>query len=714
MGNERMDLAQELIETTRTSVFLTGRAGTGKTTFLRRLQKDLPKRMAVLAPTGIAAINAGGVTIHSFFQLPFTPYVPGTRVSGNTLKLSKNKVELIRSLDLLVIDEISMVRADLLDAVDQMLRTVRREASPFAGVQLLLIGDLQQLPPVIKEEEWGLLGSHYATPYFFSSLALQQVDYVMVELTEVYRQRDPQFLTLLNAVREGEHSSDLLHGLNSRYISHFTPNPGDGYVQLVTHNRQAHEINEAELAKLPGKAFTYKAEVKGVFPSLSYPTEEQLVLKKGAQVMFVKNDTDKRYFNGMIGEVVEVMSDTFIVQPKDPSSKQIKVARDAWNNSKYGLDERTKEIREIVEGTFLQYPVKLAWAITIHKSQGLTFDRVMIDASHSFSHGQTYVALSRCRTLEGIVLTSPIPSNAIIADHEIDAYMAQMRSRELSSTDMEKKRTDFSDSLLSDLFSFRDEQKLFLAVVEILERNLYKLYSDTVRQYKAWLDDFEKNVIGVSVRFSEQYRRLLSEDGGNLLSPLLQERIRKASEYFSQRLTELSDHVQKLSRFEIDNAALEKRIKRDINDLLVTLKLHAKLLVYVEADGFEIRSYLNERAKLFLNTSGRMAGDERKQKRTSEVKELAKNDKYAVPTEVTNSVLYYRLQQWRRMKAAELRVPVYIILQTKALIAISNLAPTEFAQLKKIPYLGAKGIERFGQELVKLIVQYKSDAALRE
>lgn len=714
MGNEKMSLAQKLIETTQTSVFLTGRAGTGKTTFLRKLQTDLPKRMAVLAPTGIAAINAGGVTIHSFFQLPFTPYIPGTRVSGNTLKLSKNKIELIRSLDLLVIDEISMVRADLLDAVDQMLRTVRRDSASFAGVQLLLIGDLQQLPPVIKDEEWELLHPHYATPYFFSSLALQRVDYVMVELTEVYRQRDPQFLALLNAVREGGHSPALLQGLNSRYVSHFSPNPGDGYVQLVTHNRQAHEINEAELAKLPGRAFTYQAEVKGVFPSLSYPTEERLVLKKGAQVMFVKNDTDKRYFNGMIGEVVDLMSDTFIVQPKDPSSQQIKVTRNAWNNSKYGLDERTKEIQEIVEGTFSQYPVKLAWAITIHKSQGLTFDHVMIDASHSFSHGQTYVALSRCRTLEGIVLTSPIPPNAIIADHEIDDYMAQMRSKEISAAEMEKMRIHFSDSLLSGLFSFRDEHRLFVAVVETLERNLYKLYGDTIRLYKTWLANFEQEVVGVSERFGEQYRRLLLEGGGDILNPSLQGRIRKASEYFSKRLTELSNQIYDLSRFEVDNTALAKRIKRDISDLLMMLRRHTKLLVYVDESGFEIRAYLNERAKLFLTSAEHTTGDEKRQKRRSEGREQAKSEKYAVPTEVKNAVLYYRLQQWRKMKAAELHMPVYIVLQTKALIAMANIAPTELAQLKRIPYFGAKGVERFGQELVKLIVQYKGDAALKK
>ena len=300
--NPEVSMAMRLLSTTGTSLFLTGKAGTGKTTFLRRLRTTLHKRMVVLAPTGIAAIQAGGVTIHSFFQLPFTPFVPGTVQSGQArFAMRGQKLKLIQSLELLVIDEISMVRADLMDAVDDVLRRLRRNNLPFGGVQLLLIGDLQQLAPVVREEERTLLSPYYHTLYFFGCRALGKLDYVTLELKKVYRQTDAAFLNLLYSVRQGQAGPDVLRELNNRYRPGFQPSPGEGYVRLTTHNRQADSVNEKELELIQEKPFVFNAKIKGKFPEYAFPTDHSLVLKKGAQVMFVKNDAEKRYFNGMIG-----------------------------------------------------------------------------------------------------------------------------------------------------------------------------------------------------------------------------------------------------------------------------------------------------------------------------------------------------------------------------------------------------------------------------
>ncbi|MDL2231774.1 AAA family ATPase, partial [Porphyromonadaceae bacterium OttesenSCG-928-L07] len=395
-----LDLAFEFIEFTGKSIFLTGKAGTGKTTFLRELKRRSPKRMVVLAPTGVAAINAGGVTIHSFFQLPFGPYIAGKSESFQsddkkfTNKYSREKINIIRSMDLLVIDEISMVRADLLDAVSDVLCRYKDRTKPFGGVQLLMIGDLQQLAPVVKEEEWGLLKNHYESPFFFCSKALKASPYISIELTKVFRQSDENFLRLLNKVRDAkmdEHSFSLL---NKQYMPDFSPADEEGYITLTTHNYQAQRINNQKLENLKAKEYVFTAEVKDDFPEYSFPTDQRLVLKAGAQVMFVKNDTspDKRYYNGKIGRITDIGPDKIHVLCGD-EKEVIKVDREEWTNTKYTIDPITHEISESIQGIFRQYPLKTAWAITIHKSQGLTFEKAIIDAASAFAHGQVYVAL---------------------------------------------------------------------------------------------------------------------------------------------------------------------------------------------------------------------------------------------------------------------------------------------------------------------------------
>lgn len=399
----QLKLALDFVETTGKNIFLTGKAGTGKTTFLHNLKKSTSKRMVVVAPTGVAAIGAGGVTIHSFFQLSFGPQLPENlykkgEVSG-LQRFNKTKINIIKSLDLLVIDEISMVRADLLDGIDRVLRRFKNRYKPFGGVQLLMIGDLQQLAPIAKDNEWAILQEFYESVFFFSSKALQQTNFVSIELSEIFRQSDQYFINLLNKVRNNELDTNSINELNKRYIPNFNPNDKDGYITLTTHNHQAKSINDAKLNALKTEAKTFEATVKGNFPEHSYPTDYNLTLKVGAQVMFVKNDPtyEKQFFNGKIGTLEDIDDEGLYVQcPDDPSP--ILVTPLTWENTRYTLDRNTKMIKEETTGSFTQYPLKLAWAITIHKSQGLTFDRAIIDAQAAFTHGQVYVALSRCRT----------------------------------------------------------------------------------------------------------------------------------------------------------------------------------------------------------------------------------------------------------------------------------------------------------------------------
>ena len=495
MNNPELELAWTIIETTGANLFLTGKAGTGKTTFLKNLRKHTSKRMVVLAPTGIAAINAEGVTIHSFFQLPLSPYIPGTTFNHGENKYQKfNKVkrDILRTLDLLVIDEISMVRADLLDAVDSVMRSYRDYGKPFGGVQLLLIGDLQQLSPVIKDNEWELLKSVYDTPYFFSSKALAQASYHTVELKTVYRQQDVSFISLLNKIREKKADETTLAELNKRYIPGFTPSKDSNYIRLTTHNYQAQSVNDHELAQLQSEEHTYTAEVEGVFPETSYPADKQLVLKQGAQVMFIKNDPEKRFFNGMIGEVVSLDSNSIVVKSKE-SGEAFSLEKAEWANCKYTIDNETKEIKETVEGVFRQYPLRLAWAITIHKSQGLTFDHAIIDISHSFAHGQAYVALSRCRTLEGIILSAPLQREAIIADSVVDTFVGNIDKYTPSEATVSMLQQKYMIQVLDELFDFIGT-KLQAAGRPQLPSNIEELFA-SFAQRAAGLTPTEHNIL---------------------------------------------------------------------------------------------------------------------------------------------------------------------------------------------------------------------------
>ena len=549
--NEESILAWNIIEKTNANLFLTGKAGTGKTTFLKRLKELSPKRMIVLAPTGIAAINAGGMTIHSFFQLPFSPYVPGTTFGSGEQKryqFSKLKRNIIRSIDLLVIDEISMVRSDLLDAVDSVLRQYRkRHDLPFGGVQLLMIGDLQQLAPVVTPQEEHLLGQHYDTPFFFSSNALKQVGYLTIELKKVYRQQDEQFISLLNQIRENKASEATLQALNQRYIPNFVPPKEGNYIRLTTHNAPAQYINEQQLAALPAQSFSFTADIEGDFPETSYPADFKLTLKPGAQVMFIKNDPQHRFYNGMIGEVIGVRTDEdgskITVRSKD-SGEEFDLEKMEWTNAKYTLNEKTKEIEETVEGKFMQYPLRLAWAITIHKSQGLTFEHAIIDASHSFTHGQTYVALSRCKTLEGMVLSQPLSRGVIISSQTVDAFTSQLAApsqEQISSLELQ-----YIIYCISELFDFYSIRASYEHLMRCLVEFFNGKYPRVVSEYQK-LQVVLKSLIAVSDKFRVQYTGMLARNP-DVRQAELQDRIHKGAMYFFDKIGILRDLIRKIGR----------------------------------------------------------------------------------------------------------------------------------------------------------------------
>lgn len=421
-GNFELDVARFIVEKTDMSLFLTGKAGTGKTTFLREVVRYTKKKCIVLAPTGIAAVNAGAMTIHSFFQFGLGPFVQGVIEPKSDFRINKSKLELIRHLQLLIIDEVSMVRADLMDHIDVALRRIRRNSKPFGGVQLLMIGDLQQLPPIAHGGEDDILRQYYKTLYFFSSAALKSMKYSCIELKNVYRQTDRHFIDILNHARDCTLTSQDISDLNARYVPGFSPKPEDGYIRLMTHNRQVDYVNETELEKLDNKPFTFVAAVTGTFPEESYPTADSLTLKKGAQVMFIKNDPERRFINGTLGEVKSIDKNSIAVRLAE-SGTIIDVEPVEWQNIRYQFDEESKEISSKQIGRFKQYPLKAAWAITVHKSQGLTFDKAIIDVHAAFSPGQAYVALSRCRTLDGLVLSSPVSASVFMRDNAVDAYM---------------------------------------------------------------------------------------------------------------------------------------------------------------------------------------------------------------------------------------------------------------------------------------------------
>ena len=718
-NNPELQLAWQFIENTGTHLFLTGKAGTGKTTFLRRLREQSPKRMVVLAPTGIAAINAGGVTIHSFFQLSFAPFVPDTTLNSAQIhyRINKEKRNIIRSMDLLVIDEISMVRADLLDAVDATLRRYRDREKPFGGVQLLMIGDLQQLAPVVKDSEWEMLRHYYETPYFFASRALRETTYMTIELEKVYRQSDTFFLSLLNKIRENKADDEVLNELNKRYQRDFQPPKEEGYIRLTTHNNQAQRINDRELASLPGKAYSFRAEVKDDFPEYSYPADEVLTIKEGAQIMFLKNDvsSEKRYYNGMIGEVVTVNETGMFVRGKD-SEHEFQLLQEEWGNYKYVLNEETKEITEEIAGVFRQYPIRLAWAITIHKSQGLTFERAIIDARNSFAHGQTYVALSRCKTLDGMVLESPLRREAIISDSVVDNFTKAVERNKPGNKQLNDMQKAYFFDLLSDLFNFYSIEQAYKRLLRMMDEDLYRLFPKQLAEYKALEPHMKERIVEVARRFRNQYTRLINESEDYAGNQELQERIRSGAGYFRKELEPVRALFDK-TNMPLDNRELRKQLNERLQTLDDALCIKESLLDTVCTSTFTVSDYLKQKAKVMLSleedsstsaSSSRVPGEKRERKERAASSRSGKV-KVDVPTDILHPELYRALAEWRTEKTREANVPAYVIMQQKALMGIVNLLPDTPAALEAIPYFGAKGVEKYGLEILGIVRKYMKE-----
>lgn len=631
MTNNEMNLAWQFVASTHVSVFLTGKAGTGKTTFLHKLRELTPKRMVVLAPTGVAAINAGGQTIHSFFLLPFGPNVPGAhKEQSKKYGMSAQKKALIRSLDLVVIDEISMVRCDLLDAIDEELRKYRDRSKPFGGVQLLLIGDLQQLAPVAKDEEWNLLSPYYATPYFFGSKALQRIQYVTVELKHIYRQQDETFINILAHVRENHIDEQTLRLLNARYVPGFRPAAGEEWIRLTTHNYMANDYNTRKLRELPQPASMFEAEICKNFPETSYPADKLLELKPGAQVMFIKNDPtgQQQYYNGKIGVVMGFQSDGIVVKCKDDAHNLL-VPRVTWENTRYEIDPVTKNVTETVDGTFTQYPLRLAWAITVHKSQGLTFDHAIVDISYSFAHGQVYVALSRCRTLEGMVLAKPLELKAVITDESVNAYIdKELKEAELSAAKLPQLRHDYFLSLLNEMFTFDTLVWDFRHLVRVVDEHLYASYPDLLRQMKEALMQLDGEVVGVAAKFQAQYQAIIAASSNLFRDEALQERIKAAARYFSERLLLVFDDVLKKKNIKIGNKTVSTQYNNALDAFLQSYKVKLGVMQRAEDEGFSVKSYLNNKAVALLDDLKPTKEQQRKMERAVQKKSAGNGEQY--------------------------------------------------------------------------------------
>ena len=628
--NRELTLAWRIVEETGANLFLTGKAGTGKTTFLRRLREQTAKRMVVLAPTGVAAINAQGNTIHSFFQLPFSPYIPGKGFLTSDKRhfnFSKQKRRIINAMSLLVIDEVSMVRPDILDAIDMILRRLRNPAQPFGGVQLLLIGDLRQLPPVVTDVEREHLAAYYPSPYFFESRALRQAGFQAIELSTVYRQTDREFVEMLNAIRDGKADYGMFNKLNARYIPGFNPDDSEGYIRLTTHKRIAGNFNASKLARLQGAPVSYEAVVKGEFPDFNFPVDKVLTLKVGARVMFVKNDTGsgRRYFNGMMGTVTELGEEVVTVRP-DGEEETLSVERAEWENTRYVVDEESKDIRQEAIGVLSQFPLKPAWAITIHKSQGLTFDHAIVDASLSFAAGQTYVALSRCRSLEGLVLGAPISAGAVITDADVNSFIDYCGQNSPDGATLERLRSEYLRTLVADLFDFTPLRVAFADFNRAVQEFIVPMYPSLYEESREAAVKVNEDIAEVGRKFIGIYASQPIDASQFESDDRLRERIRSGCRYFVEHLMDVAKYVNRLPK-DIDNKAYAERLNNTYDALWFQLQIKLKMMGHLSDRDFSTAAYTNARAEALLDVegAGKAFSKGRKKRATAVAKGLARD-----------------------------------------------------------------------------------------
>lgn len=694
--NQSFQLASDFINYTNTSIFLTGKAGTGKTTFLKHCKENTTKNTAVVAPTGVAAMNAGGTTIHSFFQLPFTPFCPVHNTRSNyehindrqsllaRIRLNNDRRDVLKNLELLIIDEISMVRCDVLDAIDTILRSVRNQYTrPFGGVQLLLIGDMYQLSPVTKDEEWGMLSSWYKSPYFFNSHVIESQLPVYIELDKIYRQNDPDFIHVLNQVRNNEVDETGYNLLHSRYKPDYHPLRDENYITLTTHNNKADAINVAALEELKNKEINFKALIEGEFSERSFPADEQLKLKVGAQVMFIKNDLEKprRYFNGKIGIVEKTDDDKITVLCKGDISS-IEVKKEKWRNIRYVTDKVTNQVDEEEIGSFTQFPLRLAWAITIHKSQGLTFEKAVIDAGSAFAPGQVYVALSRCTTLEGIILHSRINQQSLLSDSRIISFAKQQTTSEAQVDLLNEAKRQFQKDILLGLFTFTDEWKMIEAMSLFITAHQDSFNKEAPLHIGQMLETLT-SVDSMGTKFLPQLIDLIDQHD---LHEDLQLRLQKASVYFSDKLNEVKIAIEQ------SVVVTEKKTTAtDYNKLLLPfynyLCFHLHLLTGCKT-GFIIDKYIQHKRSYHAP--------------------VLKINAYAGKTSFVNydgpnPKLYHLLKNKRDEICNEKNIPLYLVANSNTLREMALYLPQIFGELNMVSGFGPTRTKQYGADFLPII-----------
>jgi hypothetical protein len=678
-------LLLDFLATTNQPVFLTGKAGTGKTTLLRKIRDTTKKNFAIVAPTAVAAINAGGVTLHSFFQIPFGPLVPVVDENADTnFKYSDEKTRLLRCLDLLIIDEISMVRVDIIDFIDRTLKRVKGSNHPFGGVQVLMIGDLYQLSPIFHDA-WHILGAYYASPYFFDSIIFRSTPMLTFTLEKVYRQSDPLFLDILNGMRENSLDAGLLEKLNERYDPSLDQEWKDDYITLTTHNQLVNEINQGCLEKLDGEIFDFNAEINGDFPKDAYPTDEKLQLKLGAQVIFIKNDSSgkKQFYNGKAAKITAIDKDSIKVSFTN-GSREIEVEKEIWQNVKYSLSAEENKINETSTGSFSQYPFKLAWAITVHKSQGLTFDQAIVDVSTAFTHGQAYVALSRCRSLEGLILKSPVMLENIITDAKVINFTKASHQEKPNSDLLERYSQQYAWGLIHELLDFslvaKDWEKLGRSkLIDKDEKNAF------LSIYEQGNQILQNEIFKVAKNFIAKEFSKITTSENPATENVFMDRLQKASDYFVPKLEQLIALMGRIVAINFYNDTHSDKLLTVLNDCKDALQ--TKLALFrISWNPFSIKDYINT-----------LHAASNKQPEKKQVKSSLK------PKEISNLQVYKNLVEWRKTIAVQRGIQDYAVLSDLALLSIAERMPRTTDQLAALKSVGVGNAKELGQQITRIV-----------
>ncbi len=710
-SNTLFQLAADLVNQSGRNLFLTGKAGTGKTTFLKYIRENCAKQMAIVAPTGVAAINAGGVTIHSFFQLPFSPFIPAMQGAGfrqandatvnphslvSRLRFNHDKRKVLQQLELLIIDEISMVRCDMLDAIDTVLRHFRkRPYERFGGVQLLFIGDMFQLPPVIKDVEWKMLNEYYNSPYFFDSLVLKEEAPLYIEFDKIYRQSEERFIRVLNQVRNNDMDAYGMEILESRYQPIFRRKKDDGYIVLTTHNEQARALNVDELQKITNPVFQFAAEIKDDFPQNAYPADELLYVKEGAQVMFIKNDAadkGKRYFNGKIGTVTKIAEEKIHVRCADEPA-DIEVTKEEWKNIRYSVDITSQSMKEDVLGTFSQFPLRLAWAITIHKSQGLTFEKAIIDAGEAFAPGQVYVALSRCTSLDGLVLKSKLNPSRLTTDQRIVQFSQNISSSLRLQQELEDAKRQYQLQLLTSSFDFRLAIENATLLNNYIKQHSISFNEETI----TWLEAVQEKlheIQSTAIKFHQWLNGQFALPNTPQENTALQERTLKAALHFTVEINTVVNQMMQ-------------------SPAVTDSKLHAKEF----NDGLKnVFAELAATRHLLQGFSGQFDTAAWHKRRQNFILPAFAVNAYATASQAkTNSphpALLMQLKKLRDEICDRRGTPIYLVASSGTLNELARYLPHNLSELRKISGFGDAKVQQYGQKFIDIILAYCDDKNL--